>query len=308
MALPRINKNWILLGLAVVLGLGAMALSNKLLQRRMADLEAEAKRGQETVRVVVANRDMERGDAITSDDLAVRQVPKEWVHSTAVMPGEVGGIERQRLASPVKRGETLLKGHLDGLGATVFSATLKKGQRALTVEVDTVNSINGMLRPGDRIDLIYTGKAKGSDEEMTLPLLSNVNVLATGQTVTRQDDKTGQERSFAAITLELSPRDADRIVVARQGGRLTAVLRHPDDLARNGTQVMAPSSLISGGTVSGRDVEFIVGGGGGIAQSTITQQTAAIRNAMSVAGAGAGMAAGTGPGTGLAGGAVKSTN
>jgi pilus assembly protein CpaB len=264
MPLPRINvnKNWLLLGLAVVLGIGAMFLSNSVIKRRMGELEAESKRGQSMVTVVVANRDLDKGETITADDLAARPVPAEWVHSTAVKPDEVDQYVMQRLSTPIKRGEVLLQSHLDGKGSNVFSANLKKGWRALTFEVDTVNSISGMMRPGDHIDLIYTGKTGEQTEEQTLPLLSDVNVLATGQSITKTDDATGKERTFSTVTLEVSPLDADRIIVAKSGGRVTAVLRHPDDVAANATRPLVASNLLGSRGSSG-DVQYIIGGGGG---------------------------------------------
>ena len=160
--------------------------------------------------------------------------------------------------------------HSEGNGNQVFSATLKKGWRALTFEVDAVNSISGMLRPGDRIDLIYTargisGGPAGSDVDVTAPLMSNVTVLATDQSVTKRDLETGKERSFSTITLEVSPLDADRIIVAKESGRLTAVLRHPEDESANTTRALTAANLSGRGTAretSGPSVEYIVGGNG----------------------------------------------
>jgi len=284
MALPRINKNWLFFGLAVVLGIGAIYFSNSLLQQRMQDIEAASRKGQRTEKVIVASHDLKAGDALTDKDLAIRAVPEQWVHSTALHPDDFAEVENQRLASPLKRGETLLQSHLEGKGTTVFSATLQKGWRALTFEVDDVNSINGMLRPGDRVDLIYTGKppsAGGSggmlnpaaQQDVTLPLLSNVRVLATGTSLTKRDAQ-GQTKDFSTITLEVSPLDADRVIVAKAGGHVTALLREPRDEARNDTRPLTADSLVAGssGNGPGRYVEYIVGGGGGgIASTTVTQ-------------------------------------
>jgi pilus assembly protein CpaB len=266
----KLNKNWVLLGAAVALGLGAMVLSNSLIHNRIAQLEEEAKRGHQTVEVVVARRDLERGDTLTADVVAVRQVPKEFVHHTAVRPNQFELFERQRLAVPLKRGETLLEAHTEGKGTSVFSATLKKGLRALTFEVDAVNSISGMLRPGDRIDLIYSARqtngAGQAEQDVAVPLLSDVVVLATGQSLTKQDEHDGKERTFSTVTLELSPLDANRIILAKTAGRLTAVLRNPDDRVGNATGMLGVASLLGGARqaafAQGRTVEFIIGGGG----------------------------------------------
>lgn len=275
---PKINANWLLLALAVVLGLGAVYLSQSLIQRRMAELEQAAHKGEETVAVVVAKRDLARGDAITGDVMAVRKIPVAYVHQSAVRPSEFAQYERQRLVVPLRKGEPLLPAHTEGNGNSVFSATLKKGLRALTFEVDAVNSISGMLRPGDRIDLIYSSRGGGGAEGLTQPLLSNVTVLATDQMLTKRDETTGKERSFSTITLEVSPLDADRIIVAKSSGQITAVLRHPEDLAANGTRALTAASLVGRQAVAhGDTVEFIVGGGGkGLADVKLAQVAAGI--------------------------------
>lgn len=271
---PKINTNWLLLGIAIALGVGAVVVSNQLIKRRMAQLEAEAHSGRKTVSVVVAKRDMARGESITTEAMAVREVPREFLNADAVRPDQFATVENQRLAVPMRRGDVLLPVHSEGTGVQVFSATLKKGMRALTFEVDAVNSISGMLRPGDRIDLIYSAKpvdtSAGAQDDVTAPLLSNVAVLATDQHLSKRDDETGKDRSFSTITLEVTPLDADRIIVAKGSGHLTALLRHPEDELPNGTQALTAASIGSHGAGQpngGPSIEYIVGGGGGVAQS-----------------------------------------
>jgi pilus assembly protein CpaB len=261
----KINTNWLLLGLALALGGGAAYLGNRILQQRMQEIDETAKRNQETVAVVVAKKDLAPGDPIASENFAVRQVPREFVNADAVVPKTFAALERQRLAVVMKRGDMLLPVHADGQGAIVFSATLKTGRRALTFEVDTVNAISGMLRPGDRIDLMYTAKDSGQQaQDITRTLLSNVIVLATDQSMARRDEQTGKDRSFGTVTLDLSPADAQRIIVAKQSGKLTALLRHPDDPAANPTVALTAAGLFQGVAArSGLQIEYIVGGGGG---------------------------------------------
>lgn len=267
LTLPKINTNWLLLGLAIVLGGGAAYLGNRALERRMHELDEQARQGHETIPVVVAKRDLARGDAIGPEHFAVRAVPKEFLHGDAVRPAQFSEMERQRLAVSLKRGDVLLPVHSEGNGSQVFSATLNKGRRALTFEVDAVNSISGMLRPGDRVDLIYSARAQeSSSTEVTRPLLSNVEVLATDQVLSRRDEETGRERSFTTITLELTPLDAQRVIVAKQSGRLTALLRHPEDKDDNRTAALSADALLhgiaNGRGAAGQAVEFIVGGSG----------------------------------------------
>jgi pilus assembly protein CpaB len=264
----RVNSNWLLLGLALLLGGGAAYLGNHVLKQRMAQIDEELRRSQEPVSVVVAKQDLAPGDAITGEHFAVRQVPREYINADTVRPDGFSALEHQRLAVAMKRGDMLLPAHADGQGAQVFSATLKQGRRAMTFEVDTVNSISGMLRPGDRIDLVYSGRGAGVTEDVTRTLLSNLVVLATDQSVMRRDEKTGEMRSFSTVTLDLLPADAQRIIVAKQAGRLTALLRHPDDKGANPSASLSPQGLFAGSAAGasgsgGPAIEYLIGGGGG---------------------------------------------
>jgi pilus assembly protein CpaB len=234
--LPQFNRNWLMLGGALALGLVATALSYKLLQDRLTQIELDAKNGQKLVAVVVAKVPLPRGTVVQGGAFAKREIPAEFVSSGAISPDQFNDVLGQKLVAPLQGGEALLSVHLE-LPDQAFSATLENGNRALTTEVDEINSISGMLRPTDRIDLMATAKGSGADTtEVTFPLLSNVEVLATGQ-VTRpvkeennnMEGSEGSERTYTTITLSVSPQDAQRIIVAKSTGKLTAVLRNPED-------------------------------------------------------------------------------
>lgn len=262
-----LNRNWLLLGAALALGGLAVFLSNKLIQDRISSLEAEARAGKKMVPVVVAKVDLDKGATLSADNLAVREVPQEYAHKSALRPAEFDRVAGQRLGFPLRRGEALLDSHTESSTA-VFSTTLPVGRRALTFEVDEVNSISGLLRPGDRIDLILTAKPGGGlAEERTQTLLSNVEVLATGQVV-RKRSADEAEKTFSTVTLSLVPQDAQRIVVAKGAGRLTAVLRNPDDAAPSNLAAMTVQDLLAQRPASGpaparRGVQYIVGSGAG---------------------------------------------
>jgi pilus assembly protein CpaB len=236
--LPQLNRNWLMLGGAIALGVVAMGLSHKMLSDRMAQIDREARSRDKMVRVVVAKHDFPRGARIQPDGFALREIPVAYLHASAMRPEQFEQFVGQRLGSPLKQGEALLDVHLES-NTTVFSSTLVKGNRALTTEVDEVNSISGLLRPTDHIDLMVTARGSGGNTtETTFPLMSNVEVLATGQ-VTRKRDGTNQARTYTTITMSVSPEDAERIVVAKSSGKLTAVLRNPDDDRPNPTGALS---------------------------------------------------------------------
>jgi pilus assembly protein CpaB len=259
--LPRFNRNWVMLAGAVLLGGAALMLSNKVLRDHMSQIDAAERAAHKMVKVVVASRDLKRNEPVTADRFQIREVPADYVHTAAVRPDHFGQYAGARLAAPLKRGETLLDFQLEAASA-VFSSTLENGNRALTTEVDEVNSISGMLRPTDHIDLMVTAHGSGaSAKETTFALLSNVQVLATGQ-ITRKAEGTSQARMYTTITLSVNPEDAERIVVAKNSGKLTAVLRNPDDALPNSTRAMSIDDVVPKKPKAANQiaVQYIVGG------------------------------------------------
>jgi pilus assembly protein CpaB len=282
----QLNKNFLFIIIALVLGGGAVYLSNKVIRDRMNLLEEEAKRGKKMVKIVVPTKDLERGDVITPDAMAMRDVPQDFVSHLAVKPEQFDDLINQRLSSPIKRGEALTQMHTEGAGARLFSATLRKGLRALTFEVDQVNSISGMLRPGDRIDLVLTAKPANNvtGPEITFPMLLDVPVLATGQVVSKRDPRDGSTKDFSTITLEATPDDAQKIISAKNssGSKLTAVLRNSDDKQRFMASPITINDVIAGRSDTGlkRTVEFIIGGGGQPTPVTLVAAAAQTNNAL----------------------------
>lgn len=108
----------------------------------------------------------------------------------------------------------------------VFSAQLAPGRRAITLPVDQVNSLSGLLQPGDLIDLYVSFDHRR--KRLTAPLLQGVLVLATGRE-TRANEAGAEESAYSTVTLDAAPEDVVKLVAARQAGTLNAILRHPGD-------------------------------------------------------------------------------
>jgi pilus assembly protein CpaB len=259
--LPQVNRSWLMLGGAVALGLVALWGSQKVLNDRLKILDASLRGQYKMVDVVVAKRDMGRGEPVAPDRFAVRSVPAEFVSSSAVRPERFGSFAGRKLSVTLKGGEPLLSVDVES-AAVEFSSSVTNGNRGLTTEVDEVNSISGMLRPTDHIDLLVTARGTGaSTTETTFPLLTNVEVLATGQS-THKAEGSEQMRTYTTITLQVSPQDAQRVIVAKSSGKLTAVLRNPEDAQAGTTTPMNINDLIpkKHPEVKYMAVQYIVGG------------------------------------------------
>ena len=218
------KKNWVILAFSVGIGLAAAIGAKRYLSNQMIAIETRA-RGK-TVAIVVAKRDLAKGTRLSADTLAVRPVPQNFSHSLAVLPEQFDRVEGQTLAYPVKSGEMILWSLLEGKKSPSFSARVAVGRRAMTVPVDEINSISGMLEPGDTVDLMATIERK--NKKITFPLLQSVRVMATGQR-SADDPKSGERRQYSTVTLDTSPSQAQRVIVAREAGRITALLRNPKD-------------------------------------------------------------------------------
>jgi pilus assembly protein CpaB len=220
----RPNKTTLVLAAAIGIGLVAALGARSYLSGRVAELEAKA-RGR-NVAVVVAKGDLAKGVRLSSSTVAVRNIPLEFAHSSAVSPEQFERVDGQPLAYNVKAGEMILWGLMEGKKVPTFSARVEAGRRAITVPVDEINSISGLLEPGDLIDLMVTVDQKG--KKITVPLMQGVQVMATGQRAV-DDPKSGERKIYSTVTLDTDPRQAQNVIVAREAGRITALLRNPQD-------------------------------------------------------------------------------
>ncbi len=268
-----INRNAIMLVSALMLGGCGVYLANNYIQDEIAAQKAALDGKQKLVQVVVPKRDLPRGARVEAQDLALRDVPAEFVHANAVTNASYQVAEGQRLSFDAEQGKPLLWAHLESGKVPTFSGRVPDGMRALTFPVDQINSISGFLQPGDKIDLLLTYKPK--KDEVTAPLMEQVLVLATGTRTVVDKTLDGKEvhKNYNTVTVQVTPDDAQRIVLAQETGKLTAVLRHPEDQNALNKRPMTVARLLGEPPVSPivqhkarpqvekkKEVQFIVGG------------------------------------------------
>lgn len=251
---------------ALIAGSSAAYFANDYIDRSVQRRRAEIDSQYMTNKVVVANSDLRPGTFLSGETVAVRDVPKAFLHSDAILAEAWSSIAGRVLSHPVRSGEPVLVSHLAKEAGAGFSSQLETGQRALTFPVDDESSIAGMLAPGDHIDIFFTTAT--SNESVTLPLLSNVPVIATGvRTVTNTaylDDRR-DANGYHTVTVSVVPEDAAKITHAQDAGKITITLRQPKDQAPSHIARVTKGTLLNGNRVakpatSRTRVEIILGG------------------------------------------------
>ncbi len=212
--------------LALLAGVAAAWSAHQHIQGHVARLEADARTP--VVTRVVAAHDLPAGTRIGVEHLATRQFPAGIVPSESIDAAHYQRLAGMVLRSSLRAGDLILAVHGRVAESTAFSNHLGEGRRAVTMPVDAINSVSGLLKPGDLIDLYVSFDYQR--RRITAPLLQGVLVLATGaQTQVPSDLPGGPTSGFSTVTLDTSPEDAVKLVAARQSGTITAVLRHPND-------------------------------------------------------------------------------
>jgi len=239
-----LSRNALLLLAAIAAGLAAAWFAQRHIQDHIRALDEQAK--VRTVSRIVADFDLPEGLRLERLHLAVMQVPINWVPGGSIAPEEVESIEGKQLATALSKGDMLLRAHLVPQRQQAFSKKVRTGRRAITIPVDAINSVSGMLVPGDLIDLYVSFEYRR--KRITAPLLQGVLVLATGSDSQQTDpaDEAAHGTSYSTVTLDTAPEDAARLVAARQAGTITALLRHPDDARASNKGVQGDLATLLG--------------------------------------------------------------
>ncbi|QDK33296.1 MULTISPECIES: Flp pilus assembly protein CpaB [Sphingomonadaceae] len=184
-------------------------------------------------KVLVAQRALPVGTIITADSVSYQDWPKELVKDAYFIEGEA---DMQKLMGtvvryPITAGQPITQGGLVAPGDRGFlAAALAPGMRAVTIPVSAKTGVGGFVFPGDRVDLVLTQEVTGNDGTPPLraseTILRNLRVLATDQ-ATDQDVVDGKTvvKAVSTVTLEVSPRIAEKVAVAQELGTISLSLR-----------------------------------------------------------------------------------
>lgn len=209
-----------LLFLALVIGLAAALYAAGWVARQNAGASA---------RVVVAAVDIELGSRLNPQMLSVMEWPVGAVPQGAFR--DIRELQDRVLKVGVLKGDAIVDRKLAPVGTQGgLAAVIAEGKRAMTVRVNDVVGVAGFALPGTYVDvMVNTHKESGSrgdENQISKTVLEQVLVLAVAQEASRDDTKP---KVVSAVTLELTPQDAEKLDLARSVGTLSLVLRNQVD-------------------------------------------------------------------------------
>jgi pilus assembly protein CpaB len=210
-----------LIVLSLVLATGAAWVANQWVQARTAIPGVQRT---PTTTVVVAAMDLPFGTKVEARHLSTIQMLRGSEPSGAY--NKLADVEGKVARAALLRGEILLEGRFadQGNGSTL-AAVVEKDMRAVSVRVDDVVGVAGFLLPGNRVDVLGSRDLSGH-ESQTETILENVRVLAVDQTAATEKNEPVVVR---AVTLEVTPPQAEVLVKWKEQGSIQLTLRNPLD-------------------------------------------------------------------------------
>jgi len=203
-------------------------------------------------KVLVAKRALPAGTIITADAMSFQPWPEDLVQDAYFIDGEadINQLMGTVVRHPVTAGEPVTQGSLVSPGDRGFlAAALGPGMRAVTVPVSAKTGVAGFVFPGDRVDLVLTQSARGDDGssiKAAETVLRNLRVLATDQQTEQATNDQGKTvvRGFRTVTLEVTPKIAEKVAVAQTLGTLSLALRSIADNQLELDRAIASGELV----------------------------------------------------------------
>lgn len=249
-------------GLVLIVGLGLAGFAVYMVQDYVEQAQAEADRlaieqanAPRLVNVVVAKKPLLYGERLTRADLEVikwqeGKVPEGAFNAIvapqggdpSIVPVFWEGETRPRAAlRSLEIYEPLLAKKVTEPGIDAgINANLSPGMRAFTINVDVSSGVSGFLRPGDRVDVYWSGNAGG--QEVSKLIDEAVKLIAINQSA--DADRTEETMIARTVTIEGTPQQVAALSLAQQTGRLTLSLVGTGDITSVGAVEIDRNSLL----------------------------------------------------------------
>lgn len=221
----------VVLALAVICGGSSLAGLFIMHRRSTADRV-------ETVAVVVASREILRGEVVTDSNVVTRQWVVDQVPPNAI--GDIAEVLDRTVMTPILPGEVVISGKLaDRKSGRGLAALIPEGQRAYTIQSSRVaSSVAGFVLPGNRVDVLLTLRGNSNDSTgggSSTTLLQAVEILAVDQRLDAPTENRMDPQQLRSVTLLVTPDQASLLDLGQNMGTLALSLRSPGDLAEADT-------------------------------------------------------------------------
>ncbi len=181
--------------------------------------------------VAVASEDLSAGSALLPEQVRmvrwpVASVPEGAFSNAGDIFKNIKGPGDRVILINMVRGEPLLASKVSGLGARpIMSTRVTPGMRAISIHIDDVSGVAGFILPGDKVDIMlsrHTGN--GPKDLVTEYFMLGIKVLGIDQLADQKSDKPVVGHT---ATVEVTPEQAGKLVLAQQAGTLSLALRNP---------------------------------------------------------------------------------
>ncbi len=200
-------------------------------------------------KVAVAKVAIPIGSKIIPEQIMVVQFPKESTPDGAFDTPEklTGRVAVVNIAArePVTEPKLAAEGTAAGL-----SAVIPEGYRAMTVKVDDAAGISGFIMPGSLVDVVVTidpREGSGHQDPVSKIVLQNIKVLANGQNIDKPENER-EANTVKAVTLQVTPEQAEKLALAATEGKLQLVMRNQVDQGDQQTPGVNKRNLLGGDT------------------------------------------------------------
>ena len=218
-------NNVTVLFLAIVMGGVAAFLARNWIESHSHALAA----GDSVGTIVVAAAPLGFGAEVSPDSITeISWIAKSLPEGAFVSKDELLKDGRRVVLSPLGRGEPVLRSKVTGPGQrALLSALLEAGKRAVTLRVDDVRGVAGFILPGDFVDVVLIAEdGPPRRENYSEILLQHVKVLAVDQLASERQE---QPTVAKAVTVEVTPEQAQKVLLATNIGKLSLILRRPEE-------------------------------------------------------------------------------
>lgn len=223
-------------GLVLLIGIGlagaAVYMAKDFIGQQQAQLaEAEAAKSAivPTKDVFVVNKQLRYGQRLTKEDVTTVRWPEAGIPEGAFASEEdlfPKGDELRSVLRTMEPGEAVMSMKVTEPGQMAGVASrLAKGMRAFAINTDVTSGVSGFLRPGDRVDVYWTG-AVGNSQVVTKLIQTNVLIIAIDQSA---DEDRNSPIVARTVTVELTPQNVAALAQAQSAGRLSLSLLGVED-------------------------------------------------------------------------------